>query len=85
MFISFLSTTTSRAATNNNDCSHDNNAVDVVEKLFHFILVSFQNAFFYTMIFSTVKEENKKYEKIFQPLELPERVCYFSFLCAQRK
>ena len=41
----FLSTITSRAATNNNDRSHNNNADNVVEKLFHFILVSSQNAF----------------------------------------
>ena len=37
----FLSTITSRAAINNNDRSHNNNADNVVEKLFHFILVYF--------------------------------------------
>ena len=37
IYFKFLSTITSRAATNNNDCSHNNNAVNVVEKRFHFI------------------------------------------------
>jgi len=33
----FLSTITSRAAADNNDCNNNNNAVDIVEKVFHFL------------------------------------------------
>ena len=37
-------TATSRTAADNHDCSHNNNADNVVEKSIHLVLVSHQNA-----------------------------------------
>ena len=68
--IPFLSTITSRTAADNNGGDNNNHAVNVVEKLSHLILISFEISLIYHIFFIISRGEEKKII-IFLILSLP--------------
>ena len=68
--IPFLSTITSRTAADNNGGDNNNHAVNVVEKLSHLILISFEISLIYHIFFIISRGEERKII-IFLILSLP--------------
>ena len=71
--IPFLSTITSRTAADNNGGDNNNHAVNVVEKLSHLILISFEISLTYHL-FSLFQGEKRKNNNFFD-LELAVVLC----------
>ena len=82
--IPFLSTITSRTAANNNGGDNNNHAVNVVEKLSHLILISFEISLMYHL-FSLFQGEKRKNNNFFDlELALDISVCCIISIDAER-
>ena len=82
--IPFLSTITSRTAADNNGGDNNNHAVNVVEKLSHLILISFEISLIYHL-FPLFQGEKRKNNNFFDlELALDISVCYIISIDAER-